>query len=58
MTDMIPTVEEMMSNLEDEVAADVRGNKIVETEPSGGSKIQEEIGEGREKLKKLLEDNQ
>ncbi len=57
MTDMIPSVEDMMKNLEDEVVADVRGDKIVETESSGGSKVSEEIGEGREKLKKLLEDD-
>ncbi len=56
MTDSIPTVEDMMKDLEDEVVADVRGGKITESESSGGSKVTEEIGEGREKLKKLLEE--
>ena len=56
-TDTIPTVEEMMKSLEDEVVADVRGDKIVGTESSGGSTINEEIGKGREKLRKLMEDD-
>jgi len=56
-SDTIPSVEDMMKDLEDEVVADVRGSKVVESEPSGGSKVSEEIGEGREKLKKLLEDD-
>jgi len=54
-SDTIPSVEDMMKDLEDEVVADVRGSKVVESEASGGSRINEEIGEGREKLKKLLE---
>ena len=56
MTDTIPTVENMMKDLEDEVVADVRGGKVTESESSGGSTLSEDIGEGREKLKKLLED--
>lgn len=56
MSDTIPTVEDMMKDLEDEVVADVHGGKITETVSSGGSNVSEEIGEGREKLKKLLED--
>lgn len=52
----IPTIEEMMKDLEDEVVADVRGGKVVESETADGSKISKEIGEGREKLKRLLED--
>jgi hypothetical protein len=55
-SDMVPTVEDMMRDLEDEVVADVRGGKAVESESGGGSPISEEIGEGRAKLKKLLED--
>lgn len=54
-SDMVPSVEDMMRDLEDEVVADVRGGKAVESE-TGGSQIAEEIGEGRAKLKKLLED--
>lgn len=58
MTDTIPTVEDMMKDLEDEVVADVRGGKVSEkvSESSGGSSISEDIGKGREKLKKLMED--
>ncbi len=56
MTDTIPTVEDMMKNLQDEVAADLRGDKIVEDTGNGGSKITEEISESREKLRKLMEE--
>ena len=57
MTDTIPTVEDMMKDLEDEVVADVRGNKVTGTESSGGSKLSEEIGEGRRKRNDLLEED-
>ena len=56
-SDTIPSVEDMMKDLEDEVVADVRGGRVAESEASGGSRISEEIGEGRDKLKKLLEDD-
>ncbi len=58
-SDVIPSIDDMMKDLEDEVVADVRGGKLPETETSSGggskSKISEEIGEGRRKLKDLLE---
>ena len=57
MTDSVPTVEDMMKNLQDEVAADLRGDKIVEGTGEGGSKLAEEIGESREKLRKLMEED-
>lgn len=56
-SDMVPSVEDMMKDLEDEVVADVRGSKVAKSESSGGSKISEEIGEGRDRLKKLLEND-
>lgn len=56
MSDTIPTVEDMMKNLEDEVAADLRGDKIVEGSGEGGSKLAEDISESREKLRKLMEE--
>ena len=56
-SDRVPSVEDMMKDLEDEVVADVRGSKVVESEASGGSKVNEEIGEGRDRLKRLLEDD-
>ena len=57
MTDSIPSVEDMMQDLEDEVVADVRGGKVPEKESSGGSTFSEEIGEGRRKLNDLLEED-
>ena len=59
MAEEIPSIEDMMQELEDEAVADVRGNKVADTtsESSGGSKISEEIGEGRKRLKDLLEDD-
>ncbi len=58
MTDTIPTIDDMMKDLEDEVVADVSNGKIGEKvkDTSGGSSISEEIGKGREKLKRLMED--
>jgi hypothetical protein len=59
VSDTIPSVEDMMTDLEDEVVADVRGGKITDTvsESSGGSKVSEEIGEGRKRLNDLLEED-
>ena len=57
MTDSVPTVEDMMKNLQDEVAADLRGDKIVEGTGEGGAKLAEEISESREKLRKLMEED-
>lgn len=56
MTDSIPSVEDMMKDLEDEVVADVRGGKLADTESTGGSSLSEEIGEGRRRLNDLLEE--
>ncbi len=59
VSDTIPSIEDMMKNLEDEVVADVRGSKVVDTvsESTGGSTVSEEIGEGRKRLKELMEDD-
>ena len=59
VSDTIPSVEEMMADLEDEVVADVRGSKVADSvsEASGGSKISEDIGEGRKRLNDLLEED-
>ena len=58
ISDMVPSVEDMMKNLEDEVVADVRGGKVAETvsESSGGSTVSEDIGKGRQRLNDLLEE--
>ncbi|MFW6106585.1 MAG: Snf7 family protein [bacterium] len=59
ISDTIPSVDDMMKNLEDEVVADVRGSKLTEasTETEGGSSISEQIGEGRKRLNDLLEED-
>jgi len=59
VSDTIPSVEDMMADLEDEVVADVRGGKVADSvsETSGGSRISEDIGEGRKRLNDLLEED-
>lgn len=52
--DSIPSIEDMMSNLEKEVVADVSGGKI-QTSANTQSSIAEEIGTGRRKLKDLID---
>ena len=57
MTDVIPTMEDMEKQLQDEVAADLGGPRTIkateygEVEPS----VKQQIGEGRMRLKELLE---
>ena len=57
MTDVIPSIEDMEKQLQDEVAADLGGRRPIkateddETEPS----VKQKIGEGRKRLKDLLE---
>jgi len=58
MTDVIPSIEDMEKQLQDEVAADLGSGvrPIKETEASeGGSSIEHQIGEGRKRLKDLLD---
>lgn len=52
-SDAIPSVEEMMVNLQQEVVAEVNGGKTVNKTSSGS--LSEAIGEGRRKLKDLME---
>ena len=59
-SDAIPSVEEMMSNLEKEVVADVSGGKAVVGKVAAAGKeaagnVAEAIGEGRRKLKALID---
>ena len=54
MTDSIPSIDEMMSNLEQEVVAEVSGRKAVANKKTAGG-LSEAIGEGRRKLKELME---
>jgi hypothetical protein len=58
MTDVIPSMEEMAKQLEDEVAADIGGERPssrARAEPDGD--VKGEIGEARQRLKKLMEDD-
>lgn len=57
MTDAIPTIEDMETQLEDEVAADLgspRPIKATEEDETGPS-VKQQIGEGRKRLKNLLD---
>lgn len=53
-SEVVPSIDDMMSNLEDEAVADVRGSRIAE--PTSNDSVSEQIGEGRERLKKLMDD--
>jgi hypothetical protein len=57
MTDTIPTTEEMMVQLQDEVAEDIGGARPSrrQTEKDGG--LKDQIGDARARLKKLMEDD-
>jgi hypothetical protein len=52
----LPSLDELLKNLEDEVVADVSRGKIPDDEVKENSSIKEGISEGRIKLKHLLED--
>ncbi len=57
MTDLIPTIEDMEKQLQDEVAADLGGSRPIKEKEAGegGPSIKQQIGEGRRRLKDLLE---
>ena len=60
MSDAVPSMEEMMANLEKEVVAEVSGGQISAKKTSTANKtksgsLSEAIGEGRRKLKDLME---
>ncbi len=57
MTDVIPSMEEMERQLQDEVAAELAGSRPMR-ESEEGESLDEQIGEGRRRLKDLLEDDQ
>lgn len=52
VSDSIPSIEEMMKNLEDEATAEVGSYRVADGDAED---ISGKIGEGREKLNKLLE---
>ena len=57
MTDVIPSIEDMEKQLQDEVAADLGGSRTVKTTEGGEVEpsLKQKIGEGRKRLKDLLE---
>lgn len=58
MTDVIPSIEDMEKQLQDEVAADLGSHKPIELteDKETGPNIKEQIGEGHRRLKDLLEE--
>lgn len=58
MADVIPTIEDMAKQLEDEAAADVGGTRPVRVKEDGEveSSLTQRIGAGRKRLKDLLEE--
>jgi hypothetical protein len=59
MTDIVPSVQELEKQLEDEVAAELgRSSPIKNSEDKEKeANLQEKIGEGRKRLKELLEED-
>jgi len=57
MTDVIPSIEDMEKQLNDEVAADLGGSRPIQAteESEAGSSVKQRIGEGRKRLKELLD---
>lgn len=59
MTDRVPTLDEMESQLADEVAAEIGGGSAarVKESPESNPGLSDQIGDGRERLRKLMEDD-
>jgi len=58
MTDTLPSMEEMAKQLEDEVAAEIGGGETRTTsESQTDPNLKEKIGEGKRRLKDLMEDD-
>lgn len=57
MTDVIPSVEDMEKQLQDEVVADLGTQRTITSseESEGGSAVKQQIFEGRKRLKDLLD---
>lgn len=60
VSDPIPSVEELLEKLNKEVADEVGGNRISESQgvTEEGDSVNEEIGEGRKKLDDLLDEGE
>lgn len=57
MTDVIPSTEEMMKQLEDEVAEDIGAARPSQKKTDKESGLKDQIGEARARLKKLMEED-
>jgi len=57
MTDVIPSIEDMEKQLQDEVAAELGSPRPIKATEEGetGPSVKQQIGEGRKRLKDLLE---
>ncbi len=55
MTDAIPSIDDMAKQLEDEVAADIGGTQARTTESQTDPNLKDKIGEGKRRLKDLME---
>ena len=57
MTDVIPSIEDMEKQLQDEVAADLGSPRPIKATEEGetGPSVKQQIGEGRKRLKDLLD---
>ena len=57
MTDVIPSIEDMEKQLQDEVVADLGSSRPIKAAEEGetGPSVKQQIGEGRKRLKDLLE---
>ena len=57
MTDTIPSIEDMEKQMQDEVAADVGSPRPIKATEDGESSpgVKQQIGEGKKRLKDLLE---
>jgi len=54
--EIVPSMEEMMGDLEEEVAMDIRESSVLEEKGSSKNDLVDEIGAGRKKLRDLLGD--
>jgi hypothetical protein len=57
MTDVVPTTEDMMKQLEDEVAEDIGSGRPSQKNTEKDAALKDQIGEARDRLKKLMEDD-
>jgi hypothetical protein len=57
MTDVIPSTEEMMTQLQDEVAEDIGAARPSKKQTEKDAGLKDQIGDARSRLKELMEDD-